>query len=407
MKVICPKCQFENQADSTRVVCIRCATIIEVRLDQGSGQENNGRRQTTRLPFAANPGNSQPSNPSSSGGQPSNPPRDVYATRIGDDLDDVLDIPRPTPTNYQTTYDASPVFDDVFATPGYDSSTSFDFSSVEKKPTTPIDSFQSGMPRQRETQDYIAAPEPEFMGWPVLPENSIEEEEPANNFTSGRGGLLARIVLMAVVFGGLVFGAYYFLGDFISKRKEQAEPLIGAAKSPDNNLPGATAPNGATNDVKTVEPPKISNPTPVIEPKPAQAPGQAKDAVNQTNQNIAANPVKKDESKKLDIRVLPPEGKTGRVDPPKPAPQPAARAKGNWMVQVASFNSAAQANERVSSLRAKGVEGRVVQADLGSKGTWYRVQIGGYETREAATSFGNQLKAKGAVQDFIVTASGK
>jgi len=51
MKVTCPKCQFENQADSSRVVCARCATIIEVRMDQGF--DSNGKRQTARLPFTS------------------------------------------------------------------------------------------------------------------------------------------------------------------------------------------------------------------------------------------------------------------------------------------------------------------------------------------------------------------
>ena len=40
MRVICPKCQFENQADSSRVVCARCATIIEAKPDAGMSYDS-------------------------------------------------------------------------------------------------------------------------------------------------------------------------------------------------------------------------------------------------------------------------------------------------------------------------------------------------------------------------------
>lgn len=105
MKIICPKCQYENQADSTRIVCARCATIIEVKQDQGMGPnsgagiDSNGRRQTARLPFVGNVGNSQPLNNPAGNPAPA-PSRDVYATRIGDDFDDVLDIPRQAPQSF-------------------------------------------------------------------------------------------------------------------------------------------------------------------------------------------------------------------------------------------------------------------------------------------------------------------
>src|SRR5262245_57404821 len=110
MKVTCPKCQFENQADSSRVVCARCATIIEVRMDQGF--DSNGKRQTARLPFA--------SGDSSSGGQSLGGQRynqgDVYATRIGDDFDDVLDVPIQPQSGYQMVDETQPaaVFEDVY-----------------------------------------------------------------------------------------------------------------------------------------------------------------------------------------------------------------------------------------------------------------------------------------------------
>src|SRR5215510_1556859 len=129
MKVTCPKCQFENQADSSRVVCARCATIIEVRMDQGF--DSNGKRQTARLPFT--------SGGLSGGGQSLGSQRfsqnDVYATRIGDDFDDVLDVPIQSQSGYQAADEPPPVpvFEDVFTTgQNQDQPSPYDFAAYDK-----------------------------------------------------------------------------------------------------------------------------------------------------------------------------------------------------------------------------------------------------------------------------------
>jgi len=57
-------------------------------------------------------------------------------------------------------------------------------------------------------------------------------------------------------------------------------------------------------------------------------------------------------------------------------------------------------------LRQSKVEARIVQAEVGGK-TWYRVQIGGFKSREEASKYANQLKSLGAVQDFIITTAAK
>jgi cell division septation protein DedD len=370
-------------------------------MDQGSGLDSNGKRQTARLPFATNTpsGGSQPL-----GSQPLNQNRDVYATRVGDDFEDVLDIPRPSPPSYPTAAESAPVFEDVFAPPSYDSTSAYDFSAYEK--TTPIDSFQTGAPRQRETQDYIESPEPEFMGWPVLPENSVDEEETGGG---GRGGLLMRVGLIIAVFGVLCFLAYYFLGDFIAKRKGQENNL--ASNNAQTANPGApaqttsplAAPNSAnnsgaaTNNTPATDAPKTSISPPIVTPKPPdQAPANRKEVVIQPE----------------DLNLA---GRSGRSQPPRPAPTappaatslPPASGKGNLTVQIGSFNDQAQANDRAARLKSAGADAHVVRADISGKGTWYRVQVGRFASREEATSYGNQLKAKNLAQDFIVTSVGK
>jgi cell division septation protein DedD len=395
MKVICPKCQFENQADSTRVVCARCATIIEVRVDQGSGFDSNGKRQTARLPFAANSssGNSGNVSGGNSGGL-GNPPqnRDVYATRIGDDFDDVLEIPRSAQNEFHNTAEATPVFEDVFST-NYDSASNYDFSSYEKKGTSQVGGFQTDLAGQRVTQDYTSPAEPEFMGWPVLPENNLDEEEAASGISSNRGGVLARVALIVLAFGVLSFLAYYFLWELLAKRKDQAanlNPDSPAMTQPAGSTAPAVVPSPVVNPTTDPNAPKTTVTPAIIQPKNPSAGNQGKEIV-----------------------VPPITGRDGHSESPKPAPvnppapAPATPNRGNLTIQIGSFPDAGQANERASRLKAAQVDARVVRADIAGKGTWYRVQVGGFPSREEATSYGNQLRSKGLAQDFIVVTIGK
>jgi cell division septation protein DedD len=396
MKVICPKCQFENQADSTRVVCARCATIIEVKQDPGIGLEGNGKRQTARLPFVGNVGNSQPlNNPIPP--PPTNAGRDVYATRIGDDFDDVLDIPRQTQPTYQAGQMNQPgnepttAFEDVFAMPNYDSPQSYDFpQQPERKPTAPVEGFPTGPNRQRATQDYDESPEPEFMGWPVLPENSDYEPDQAGA-TSNRGALLIRIGLGILVFGLLSVAAYFLLGDKIAKRQaEFNERVAGSNGEASSQYPPATLPS--------------------IESKPAENKSPASVASTESAKSQDQAPAVSNNAKPIEIQ--PATGKTGHSSSPKPVPQAeqtvaATPNNGSLTIQVASFSDQAQANERVNSLRSRGVEARAVRVEIPNKGTWYRVQIGGFKSRDEASGYANQLRSKGILQEFIITTVGK
>ena len=392
MKVICPKCQFENQADSTRIVCARCATIIEVKQDPGAaGLEGNGKRQTARLPFVGNVGNSQPlNNPLNN--PPANAGRDVYATRIGDDFDDVLDIPRQAQPSYQAGPMNQPgnepttAFEDVFAMPNYDAPPGYDFPPQERKPTAPVEGFPTGPNRQRATQDYDESPEPEFMGWPVLPENADYETDQAGAMGSNRGALLIRIGLGVLVFGLLSVAAYFLLGDKIAKRQAEFNDRVASGNSEANA--GSTYPPATLPSIEA-KPPSPSS-------EPAKPQDQTPAVANNAKQ----------------IEINPTTGKTGHSPSPKPAPQTeqpvaATPSNGNLTIQVASFNDQAQANERVNWLRSKGAEARAVKVEIPNKGTWYRVQIGGFKSREEANGYATQLRSKGILQDFIVTTVGK
>jgi sporulation related protein len=391
MKVTCPKCQFENQADSSRVVCARCATIIEVRMDQGF--DSNGKRQTARLPFT--------SGGLSGGGQSLSGQRfsesDVYATRIGDDFDDVLDVPIQPQSGYQAVDETPPVpvFEDVFMpSQNQDQTSPYDFPPYDKASATPIDAYGNPTARPRDPQDYIEPVEQDFVAWPVLPESQEEEEATAG---SGRGGLFLRIGLIVGLFGVVSFWAYYFLGDFIAKRRAAKG---GAA------IPALESSEAADNGEKTASQPPETQPAPA--PKDEKTPPGG----DQTSPETSPPPDTKSSEQKV-ITLRPPEPKPVVVKPPAPSStqKPLSRApvqadSGNLTVQVGSFKDQGEADARAASLNAAtSGDFHVVQADIPGRGQWYRVQqVRGFSSREAALSYGNRLRARNLISDFIVTS---
>jgi cell division protein FtsN len=384
MKVTCPKCQFENQADSSRVVCARCATIIEVRMDQGF--DSNGKRQTARLPFTSGGLSGAPSLNS----QRFNQNSDVYATRIGDDFDDVLDVPIQSQSSYQTVDDMTPapIFEDVFTTgQNQDQPSAYDFSAYDKPSaplSAPLDAFGTPGGRQRDPQDYIEPVEQEYVGWPVMAESPEEEEEEAK---SGRGGLFLRLGLIVGLLGVLSFWGYYFLSDIIRDRLKNRS----AASTPSV----ADVSNEAERPSETPVPPSSGQEPPpandVTAPEPSSQTGRGKDPG-------AVEPAPK---------LAGADRSRGIAEPPSDIPiSRGVQSRGGLTIQVGSFKDQGEAEAKASSLNALTSGAfHVVQAQISGRGVWYRVQqVNGFATREAAIKYGNGLRAKDLISDFIVTA---
>jgi len=91
-----------------------------------------------------------------------------------------------------------------------------------------------------------------------------------------------------------------------------------------------------------------------------------------------------------------------RVDPRPVASEPALAVRGSdWVVQVSSTRSQADASNAWSTLKAKFpglVSGRYVdvkRADLGDKGIYFRTRVAGLPDKAAAQSLCNSFKAAG------------
>jgi cell division protein FtsN len=85
----------------------------------------------------------------------------------------------------------------------------------------------------------------------------------------------------------------------------------------------------------------------------------------------------------------------------KPAAAPVAPAAGGFVLQIGAYKSQADAVTAWKTYQSKhaallsGYSDNVQQVDLGEKGTWYRLRVGGFADREVATALCDRLKADG------------
>jgi hypothetical protein len=176
-------------------------------------------------------------------------------------------------------------------------------------------------------------------------------------------------------------------------------PMPKPAATPAPPPPVAAIP--AAPDVK---PPVNAIPVPVTPPSMAAAPPSATAKAPETK---PAEPPK--------VAAAPPEAKpveAPKVAAPKPAPasepkqlasiQPAAgaAAAGAFRVQIASLRTTEDAAKSWEKLKTTNPDllgklpGNVVRADLGDKGTFYRVVAGSFSDRDAANDFCAKLKQR-------------
>ena len=104
------------------------------------------------------------------------------------------------------------------------------------------------------------------------------------------------------------------------------------------------------------------------------------------------------------------------ADAPEPAPQarsaaplatpaPAAgSADARFTIQLRSSPQEADSRSFADTLRAAGFDAYVARADLGARGTWYRVRVGRYGSRAEAQQAVAKLRASGSGRDAIVVA---
>ena len=73
-----------------------------------------------------------------------------------------------------------------------------------------------------------------------------------------------------------------------------------------------------------------------------------------------------------------------------------------YSVQVGSYPDMAEATRVVEKWKAKGYPAYLMIADIPDRGRWYRVRLGGFESRGEATKYMNEFTARENVEALVV-----
>jgi len=184
-----------------------------------------------------------------------------------------------------------------------------------------------------------------------------------------------------------------------------------------------TPPPAPAPTAMTAAPPKpVAAPPPAVAKPPAPAPKSVASLIQQSN--TAPPPAKPVPAPKP--VTPPPAMKQALVPPPGPAtgaprqlglapapPPPVAKpiaavpapgpatAAGGYVLQIGAYKSQADAEAAWKAYKGRhaalltGYSENIQQVDLGEKGTWYRLRVGGLGDREVALALCDRLKADG------------
>ncbi len=170
------------------------------------------------------------------------------------------------------------------------------------------------------------------------------------------------------------------------------KPAVAAAPPPAAVKPAAPPP--APKVAAATVAPAAAKPAPVLA-KPAPAPVVAKNDLPPP----AAAPA-------LPIGPATAAPRSLALTQAKPASAPAApaatvAANGAYVLQIGAYKSQADADAAWNAYKTKhaallsGASDNVQQADLGDKGTWYRLRIVGFPSKDVASAMCDRLKADG------------
>ena len=224
------------------------------------------------------------------------------------------------------------------------------------------------------------------------------------------GGGNARLLLIAIL--GLVIVGGIFLAMSGQERNSvtpvttatDVAPVQGAApatETPAAPEASATAPVETTPETVTTTPPANGNAPLAINPAApvaaapvAGAPAAAAPVVPET---VPAAPVA--EAPVAEVPAA--EAPVATPAPAKTAAAPKVQSGGAYVVQLLALKDEASAKaawKKVVKTHAGVLGGHALdieKADLGAKGTWYRVRAAGFASKAAATSACAKLKASG------------
>ncbi len=270
----------------------------------------------------------------------------------------------------------------------------FDKTDEEKPVNEPEIEIDSGKPDEESVEEVQEIPEEEIEDISEMEETTslsdidpladMNIEEPSKPASNRR---MLFIVLIFIFGTAIGFGALYLFTD--------KEPPPTVAEKP-----------------VAVKPEKEVKKEPVKPPEQKPAVAVTKPEEIKTEEDI---PPKKEPEKAVSEEPIPEEKRVeveisteGVMTTEKPAPtvetKPEPVPKTTYSVHAGSYRNSERANAEVRRFSNHGFNAYIERADLGEKGIWYRVKIGMFNTKEAASKEQEVLnrKIKG-VESRVVT----
>ncbi|WIG97079.1 SPOR domain-containing protein [Myxococcus sp. SDU36] len=88
--------------------------------------------------------------------------------------------------------------------------------------------------------------------------------------------------------------------------------------------------------------------------------------------------------------------------PAQPASPPAQAVKGGaFTLQLSAFQDRQEADRFAARLRDRGYAPYILTAEVAGKGTWYRVRMGSFASRDAATRYLSDFKRETSLDAFV------
>ena len=214
-----------------------------------------------------------------------------------------------------------------------------------------------------------------------------------------------RHVVSGLVAAAVVLGAVFVLGVVVGKkvaldqRAAQAPDLLTALDDKSAAIEKPATPTLTFQEELTKSSPAPSTP-PAVSPAPAQAAPQAlaraTSAPVEAKPQLAAVP-----SPSEPVRGAPPPQLARPVVPVKAQSAKPEGKSGIFTLQLSSTQTRADANRFAARLREKGYAPTVVEAQVPGRGTWNRVRLGNFSSRETATRFLTDFRRETQLDAYV------
>jgi cell division septation protein DedD len=82
-----------------------------------------------------------------------------------------------------------------------------------------------------------------------------------------------------------------------------------------------------------------------------------------------------------------------------------AASDGAWTLQLSAYQERGEADRFAAGLRDKGYAPYIVEANIAGKGTWYRVRMGRFPSKDAASRYMDDFRRETAMNAMVTNAN--